>query len=901
MSCWIRLGIAPTQDQDAIRLAYRTLLPQHHPETDPQGFQALRAAYEAALRQARTPPQAEPPPGTAADPMEQLLEDFQALLDDPSRRFSSPAWQAFIARLEPIPLELLEPLGWELLGYLLDSGPLSHACARLLARRLGWAGQLLQLEFDSAQRADQFLQRIEQDDPFDLDLMASWSPAAQLETLWYARTLEHLYQNRPLHEFAAFAATHTCLPLPHDEAYLQRLLVQFSQAGIGSPCLHELCVERLRQAPQDADWRYLLACQSSALGLDEQALPHWLQLWQQHRHPRAAAWLLDWCARHEPQRLPLLIQAFDLQDGYRQWPADLADDSQAYGSPAQRPETLARWTRAARSGLDGLAAAFVQWRLDDDELPLLAWLLGDAGDHLLARLYRHAWVLQRGDSDLLRQVLDEQGQDNALDVLIVDSFKAQAEQQLHWLQQAPALLALQDFLASPSPQTEPHPALAAPGEARDLCLLWLRRLRPYPAQALQRLDQAFALHKQSAPLHGLHLLQQLAERGRTLPAPEPGAALWQWHRQTLLLLALLEQPQRCLELLPGELLDSLPVEPAHPLHDLQRLLLRLRRQQGDHAGLLAWLDRADPVQQLVARRLFQVQQALDASCLLSNDRLFGCYQDNFAAFDNDPLGLLLLCAVLYHDPLLNAEQHGVVLQEIAAFTSAGAWFETFRDGLIRGRPLHPPREILRNAGIAAEPCYAALDTLAGLIRYGSAGVPRSGVLKRLQQAKDDSANPLGLRLAMSALLSWCERLLLAKATAKPAAPWAFWRLGSRLGRAGFALCSISSLLLASGLAISLVAGAENIGLACAILLLELVALLGMSLRRLHDAGHGVGMLLLYLGLTLVLPLTPLALFFVSGDPLPNRYGMPPGSAGQGALPGGLQAVLRGLNGWRPPA
>ena len=39
MSCWIRLGLEPTQDLNLIRQAYRGLLPAHHPETDPQGFQ----------------------------------------------------------------------------------------------------------------------------------------------------------------------------------------------------------------------------------------------------------------------------------------------------------------------------------------------------------------------------------------------------------------------------------------------------------------------------------------------------------------------------------------------------------------------------------------------------------------------------------------------------------------------------------------------------------------------------------------------------------------------------------------------------------------------------------------------------------------------------------------------
>lgn len=46
---WAALGIAPTADADAVRRAYRARLKAGGPERDPEGFQDLRAAYEAAL------------------------------------------------------------------------------------------------------------------------------------------------------------------------------------------------------------------------------------------------------------------------------------------------------------------------------------------------------------------------------------------------------------------------------------------------------------------------------------------------------------------------------------------------------------------------------------------------------------------------------------------------------------------------------------------------------------------------------------------------------------------------------------------------------------------------------------------------------------------------------------
>jgi hypothetical protein len=49
MDIWQELGIEPSGDRAAIRRAYAERLRRVHPEDDPEGFQRLRAAYEAAL------------------------------------------------------------------------------------------------------------------------------------------------------------------------------------------------------------------------------------------------------------------------------------------------------------------------------------------------------------------------------------------------------------------------------------------------------------------------------------------------------------------------------------------------------------------------------------------------------------------------------------------------------------------------------------------------------------------------------------------------------------------------------------------------------------------------------------------------------------------------------------
>jgi hypothetical protein len=60
---WSALGIEPTGETEAIRRAYRTQLRTVGPETDPDGFQRLRAAYETALASCKPTP-ATPPADT---------------------------------------------------------------------------------------------------------------------------------------------------------------------------------------------------------------------------------------------------------------------------------------------------------------------------------------------------------------------------------------------------------------------------------------------------------------------------------------------------------------------------------------------------------------------------------------------------------------------------------------------------------------------------------------------------------------------------------------------------------------------------------------------------------------------------------------------------------------------
>ncbi|MFZ0155885.1 DUF805 domain-containing protein [Pseudomonas sp.] len=895
MSCWIHLGIEPTTDPDVIRGAYRARLPQHHPETDPQGFQALRQAYETALKLARMEQDQAPADEEQAPvdngPVELTLSAFSALLEDASKRFDPAAWQAFIEQLDQLSLADLEQVNWHLLYQLMQAGPLSHNCAQLLAKRLGWSHQLLHLE--QPRQAEEFLERIAEADPFDTALMKDWPPVAQIETLWFARTLEYLFHNRPLFEYKSFASTHTCFAFPADEAFVQRLLVQFSQAGIGSKTLCARVTEQQRQAPDDVDLLYLLACQRSHTGQEELARQSWTQLWREYQHPQAARWLLELCLTHQPQRLPLLIQAFDRLDPVLTWPNHLGEHAQVWGSPSQRPETLTRWFEAARNALPGVAGTFVKWRMSSgDELPLLAWLLDEQEDAQLQRLYRHAWALHRGDSGLLRQILAATVSDDPLDALILEGFQYQAEQQLRWLNESPIALALTAFINSPSAHAQLPEALTD-DNVLPVCRDWMRRMRSYPAAGVIRLTEAIEPSSLYPVPYALDLLAQLATLGIELPRPPSDDELWNWHRQNLFMLALINQPERWLALVSPQLLASLSYPAGHPFAPLHQWLMRLQAEQGHLEGLLGWLEPDDPVQQLMGRGLLTVQQALDSAKLPSNQQLYACLENNPSAFDDDLLGLMLLCGVLYHDPSLSAEQHRDLLQRIANLTCSQDWFEPFRTGLIKGEPVHPPRKLLEEDHLIHAPLfYTALDALKNLVRFGNYGVPRAKVLKELQRGKDFPGMDTGIRAALTALLSWSERLLLANTSNQPVPALHIWKLGSRLGRKGYGLQVLGSILL--GPILTIMAAGTPLQYLFGLLF---VGLLGSaSLRRLHDIGRGIPTLILFAALLPFLHFLPVVLLFLPGEPLPNRYGVAPVNATQFNLQAGLQAALRRLNG-----
>ena len=102
MSPFEYLGVGNDADERAIKRAYAALLRRTRPEDDPQGFQALHEAYQAALHDCRR--------GDAPEPMRPVAAAAEAIVPLPAAAATpmiEPAAPAVIARAEaePAPLD----------------------------------------------------------------------------------------------------------------------------------------------------------------------------------------------------------------------------------------------------------------------------------------------------------------------------------------------------------------------------------------------------------------------------------------------------------------------------------------------------------------------------------------------------------------------------------------------------------------------------------------------------------------------------------------------------------------------------------------------------------------------------------------------------------------------------
>ncbi|KDV39042.1 molecular chaperone DnaJ [Escherichia coli O146:H21 str. 2010C-3325] len=230
-TCWQILEIESTTQIDIIRQAYLARLPLCHPETDPQGFKALRQAYEEALRLAVNPVGEADNEDKDAAAEHEILRAFRTLLDSESDRFQPSAWQKFIQQLNTWNMEDVDQLRWPLCAIAIEARYLSLNCASLLAERLNWHSFNDSEGMDEEER-EAFLEAIQAGDCFDFLSLLEYPVALQNQTVEYYFALERCCRYHPDY-VTAFLAMEGPWFIPDDAKLHRKLLRWYSSVQTG--------------------------------------------------------------------------------------------------------------------------------------------------------------------------------------------------------------------------------------------------------------------------------------------------------------------------------------------------------------------------------------------------------------------------------------------------------------------------------------------------------------------------------------------------------------------------------------------------------------------------------------------------------------------------------------------
>lgn len=351
-TCWEVLGIEYTHDADAIRQAYLALLPSFHPESDPQGFKALRQAYESALQEAKKPAA----PVVALDANTQQVNDmlaaFHDLLACDERRFQPAAWQRFIQQINMLSIKQVERLRWSLYAIAQEAWPVSYTCLRLLAERLGWERQDGGEEIDN-ETLDNFLHSLRRGDLFDYSRLLALPAEVQNQTIAFYAALEGSFFNHPSF-FSHFINQHGVTIVPDDLNFQRRLLRWYSSLQWGIPELIPVAKAWREDEPDNTSPQYYEYAQRVYCGEGDSLLPGLCALWKQGPSTQMDNLLLQWCRQNRPDDYPLVVLAVE-----RHEQRDSEGEELAYfhGTSAR---TRLLWAEALHSGiLSPLSRCFV--------------------------------------------------------------------------------------------------------------------------------------------------------------------------------------------------------------------------------------------------------------------------------------------------------------------------------------------------------------------------------------------------------------------------------------------------------------------------------------------------------------------------------------------------------------
>lgn len=374
-SPWSQLGLEPTNDTRTIRRAYRQRLPEHPPETDPEGFKRLRQAYEEALALA-TEPQPEPETeaesetatdeAPAQDAADEALQAAQAWFDHlntlsaaAESRFHITSYQTHLAQLDELPLAAITLLPAPTLDWASQRGYLPKAVLRALRDRFQWPQLVNRYEPQEALEVDRFLTALDQDDPFNLEVLSSWPSHAQEGAIRLFAALAHGLRHGDVNSLRQLLYLPAVHPLPPCPRALWLLLRCYQACQLPVPDAWLATARTLHQCADlatelDRDW--LLASLLAHSGQTGAALAVMTPHLSAGAAPDLRSWLFRLFQHQQPEWLPLwtLLLRPDLND-----PVDAGDTLQLLAAQRQLLEREDSDALMARLCIrDGLCSGF---------------------------------------------------------------------------------------------------------------------------------------------------------------------------------------------------------------------------------------------------------------------------------------------------------------------------------------------------------------------------------------------------------------------------------------------------------------------------------------------------------------------------------------------------------------
>jgi|GEM_PF-1363212 len=145
MSNWMILGIAATDDREAIKKAYMEQLSKYNPEDDPEGFGRLRAAYEQVLKELDAKAQGEEADST---PLGQFMKRVEGVYNDFDLRRDLAVWKELLADEVCVRLDMTEATEEKILSFLMNHYYLPQNVWVLLDNHFEWQSKADSLKWN---------------------------------------------------------------------------------------------------------------------------------------------------------------------------------------------------------------------------------------------------------------------------------------------------------------------------------------------------------------------------------------------------------------------------------------------------------------------------------------------------------------------------------------------------------------------------------------------------------------------------------------------------------------------------------------------------------------------------------------------------------------------------------